>query len=115
MEKYAHILGIGYESVVKVPVNAKKQMDTTALAKLLEHDINAGNIPFLVVATVGTTDFGSIDDIAQICELAKKYNMWLHADAAYGSGVILSQKYKNKVENLKLCDSITVDFHKMFS
>ena len=28
--------------------------------------------------------------------------MWLHADAAYGSGVILSEKYKYKVAHLTI-------------
>lgn len=114
MEKSAHILGLGYESVVKVPVNSKKQMDFAALEKLVEEDVKAGNIPFLAVATIGTTDFGSIDPVNQMAKLCKKYNMWLHADAAYGSGVILSTKYAEKVANLNKCDSITVDFHKMF-
>ena len=114
MEKSAHILGLGYESVVKVPVDKNKRMDFNALSSLVEQDVKAGNIPFLVVATIGTTDFGSIDPVNQISELCKKHNMWLHADAAYGSGVILSQKYNYKVSNLNLCDSITVDFHKMF-
>lgn len=114
MEKSAHILGLGYESVVKVPVNSKKQMDFAALEKLVEEDVKAGNIPFLAVATIGTTDFGSIDPVNLMAKLCKKYNMWLHADAAYGSGVILSTKYAEKVANLNKCDSITVDFHKMF-
>lgn len=114
MEKSAHILGLGYESVVKVPVNEKKQMDFDVLEKLVAEDIKNGNIPFLVVATVGTTDFGSIDPIEKIHTLCEKNNMWLHADAAYGSGVILSEKYRSSVSSLKLCDSITVDFHKMF-
>jgi len=114
MEKSAHILGLGYEAVRKVPVDSKKRMDINALRSLVEEDKKAGNIPFLVVATAGTTDFGSIDPIAEIAALAKENNMWLHADAAYGSGVILSDKYSARVEALKLCDSITVDFHKMF-
>ena len=114
MEKSAHILGLGYESVVKVPVNEKKQMDSEVLKKLVEEDVNAGNIPFLIVGTVGTTDFGSIDPLSEIRKLCDKHNMWLHADAAYGSGVILSEKYKTLVQDLHLCDSITVDFHKMF-
>lgn len=114
MEKSAHILGLGYESCVKVPVNQNKQMDFEALKALVEKDIKDGNIPFLVVATIGTTDFGSIDPVEQISQLCAEHNMWLHADAAYGSGVILSDKYSYKVQNLHLCDSITVDFHKMF-
>lgn len=114
MEKSAHILGLGYQSVVKVPVDSHKKMDVKALRKLIEEDKANGNIPFLIVGTVGTTDFGSIDPLAELAQLAKENNMWLHADAAYGSGVILSDKYSNRVKALKLCDSVTVDFHKMF-
>jgi L-2,4-diaminobutyrate decarboxylase len=40
--------------------------------------------------------------------------MHLHADAAYGSGLIMSQKYRDRISAISLCDSITVDFHKMF-
>ncbi|MBQ1949921.1 MAG: aspartate aminotransferase family protein [Treponema sp.] len=114
MEKSAHILGLGYESVVKVPVDSRKRIDFAALERLVEEDVAAGNIPFLAVATIGTTDFGSIDPVDKIARLCKKHNMWLHADAAYGSGVVLSQKYADKVASLHKCDSITVDFHKMF-
>ena len=114
MEKSAHILGLGYQSVVKVPVDSRKKMDINALNQLIQKDIEQGNIPFLIVATVGTTDFGSIDDIKILHEIAQKNHMWLHADAAYGSGVIMSQKYAKRVDGLALCDSITVDFHKMF-
>ena len=113
MEKSAHILGLGYESVVKVPVDSKRRMDKDKLKSLIEKDIENGNIPFLIVCTVGTTDFGSIDPLKEASELCKKYNMWLHADAAYGSGVILSKKYSERVKDLSLADSITVDFHKM--
>lgn len=114
MEKTAAILGLGYDSVVKVPVDSKMRMDFKALSNLVESDIQKGNIPFLIVATIGTTDFGSIDPIEKIAELCKKHKIWLHSDAAYGSGVILSEKYKNRVSSLNLSDSITVDFHKMF-
>lgn len=114
MEKSAHILGLGYVSVVKVPVDEKKKMDFGAFKALVEKDVADGNIPFLAVATVGTTDFGSIDPISKMAEICAKYNMWLHADAAYGSGVVLSREYGDRVADLKLCDSITVDFHKMF-
>ena len=114
MEKSAHILGLGYNSVVKVPVTPQKKMDITTLEKLIAQDKKAGNIPFLVVGTVGTTDFGSIDNIKEIARIAKENNMWFHADAAYGSGLILSQKYASRIDGINLCDSITVDFHKMF-
>lgn len=114
MEKSSHLLGLGYDAVVKVPVDKRCKMDITSLKTLIESDVKNGNIPMCVVATIGTTDYGSIDPVDEIKPLCKEYGMWLHADAAYGSGVIMSDKYSSKVANLKLCDSITVDFHKMF-
>jgi len=114
MEKSCHIMGLGYKSVVKVPVDSRKRMDVSALRSLIDADLKAGNIPFLIVATVGTTDFGSIDPLEELNTIAREHNMWLHADSAYGSGVIMSEKYRSRVAALKLCDSITVDFHKMF-
>ncbi len=114
MEKSAHLLGLGYDAVVKVPVDSQCRMDIDALKALVQADLEAGNLPMCVVATIGTTDFGSIDNvdaIRPICDLA---HMWLHADAAYGSAAILSPTYRGRLGNLSLCDSITVDFHKMF-
>ena len=114
MEKSTHLLGMGYDAVVKVPVDARQKMDINALRRLVEADVKAGNIPFCAVATIGTTDYGSIDCVEEIHAIYKEYGMWLHADAAYGSGVIMSDEYRSRIGNLSLCDSITVDFHKMF-
>ena len=114
MEKGAHLLGLGYDAVVKVPVDNKQKMDACALEKLIGQDLENGNLPFCVVATIGTTDYGSIDPMSEISSVCQKYGLWLHADAAYGSAVILSSKYAQRVAGFNLCDSITVDFHKMF-
>lgn len=114
MEKSAHILGLGHNAVVKIPVDSKKRMDIDSLSSIVRNDVKNGNIPFLAVATIGTTDFGSIDPVEKISAICNEYGMWFHADAAYGSGVVLSQKYAGRVSALNLCDSITVDFHKMF-
>ncbi len=114
MEKACHILGMGYEAVRKVPVDSKCRMDLGVLAKMLEEDVRAGLFPFCAVATLGTTDFGSIDDARGMRELCDRYGMHLHADAAYGSGLIMSRKYRERISAVSLCDSVTVDFHKMF-
>ena len=114
MEKSAHLMGLGYESVVKVPVDRAMKMDVPALKDLIRRDADAGNLPFCVGATIGTTDFGSIDPLKELRNICDEYGMWLHGDAAYGSGVILSEKYASRVAGLEECDSITVDFHKMF-
>lgn len=114
MEKSAHLLGLGYNAVEKVPVDSRRKMDADKLEELVERDIAAGCIPFCIAVTAGTTDYGSIDPVDRIAALCKKHGIWLHADAAYGSGLIMSQKYKSRLGGINSCDSITVDFHKMF-
>ena len=114
MDKASHILGMGYQAVRKIPVDDRCRIDVNAFAKMLEEDVAAGLIPFCAVATFGTTDFGSIDDAVGMRKLCDRYGMHLHADAAYGSGLIMSVQYRDRISAISICDSLTVDFHKMF-
>jgi len=114
MEKSAHLLGLGYDAVRKVPVDELCRMDVQKLKTMLEEDVSEGLLPFCIVATIGTTDYGSIDPVEKLRVVCDAYNLHLHADAAYGSGLQLSQHYQQRLGDLGLCDSITVDFHKMF-
>ncbi len=112
-EKGAHMMGLGYDAVVKLPVDDKERIDTAKALEIIQRDYDEGLYPFLVTATIGTTDFGSIDNVFELRKIADRFGMYLHADAAYGSGAILSS-YKDRIGDLSLADSITVDFHKMF-
>ena len=114
MDKASHILGMGYQAVRKIPVDDRCRIDVAAFGRMLEDDVAAGLIPFCAVATFGTTDFGSVDDAVGMRALCDRYGMHLHADAAYGSGLAMSQTYKGRISAISVCDSLTVDFHKMF-
>ena len=92
----------------------KHDVQKKGLPDNFREDKDKGNIPFLIAATDGTTDYGSIDPIKELVKIGIADNMWIHADAAYGSGVVMSDKYRERIKDLSLCDSITVDFHKMF-
>lgn len=114
MDKTCHIMGLGYESVRKIPVDDKCRVDIVAFEKMVADDVKEGLLPFCAVATIGTTDFGSIDSVRDMRLICDKYSMHLHGDAAYGSALIMSSKYRERLGNLSLCDSLTIDFHKMF-
>ena len=114
MDKASHILGMGYNAVRKIPVDSKCRVDVPAFERMVEEDVKAGLYPFCAVATLGTTDFGSIDDAVGMRKVCDKYGMHLHGDAAYGSGLIMSKTYRHRLDGTKVCDSVTVDFHKMF-
>jgi len=114
MDKACHFMGLGYESVRKIPVDSRCRIDISQFGKMVEEDVKKGFFPFCAVATIGTTDYGSIDNVGRMREICDRYGMHLHADAAYGSGLVMSSKYRDRMGNLSVCDSITVDFHKMF-
>ena len=67
---------------------------------------------FAIVATGGTTNFGIVDDLRAIGELAKAASIWYHIDGAYGLAGILSPKYKHLFDGSELADSLIVDPHK---
>ncbi|WP_281445157.1 pyridoxal phosphate-dependent decarboxylase family protein, partial [Paenarthrobacter nicotinovorans] len=71
-------------------------------------------VPMAVVATAGTTDFGSVDPLSELAALVRAYDSWLHVDAAYGGGLIVSGRYRHLLDGIHLADSVTVDFHKTF-
>ncbi|MCB5180793.1 pyridoxal phosphate-dependent decarboxylase family protein [Streptomyces antimicrobicus] len=114
VKKSAAMLGLGYEAVIPVPVDRTKQMDTSVLALELENCVREGLFPMAVVATAGTTDFGSIDPLPEIARLAAEHSAWMHVDAAYGCGLLVSPTRRHLLDGIELADSVTVDYHKSF-
>jgi L-2,4-diaminobutyrate decarboxylase len=114
VQKSAKLLGLGQDSVVRVPVDHDKRMRTVALARELERCAKDGLIPMAVVATAGTTDFGSIDPLPEIAELCDRYDTWMHVDAAYGCGLLTSLRHRDRIDGIERADSVTVDYHKSF-
>jgi L-2,4-diaminobutyrate decarboxylase len=114
VKKSAKLLGLGPDAVVVVPVDQDKRMRTVALAHELERCVRDGLVPMAVVATAGTTDFGSIDPLPEIAGLCERFGTWLHVDAAYGCGLLTSLKYRDRLTGIERADSVTVDYHKSF-
>jgi L-2,4-diaminobutyrate decarboxylase len=114
VKQSAALLGLGHDAVVLVATDASKCMDPTALAGALARLQAEGLLPIAVVATAGTTDFGSIDPLEEVAAIAAHYGIWLHVDAAYGGALALSQCHAGRLRGIALADSLTVDFHKLF-
>ncbi|WP_255275976.1 pyridoxal phosphate-dependent decarboxylase family protein [Actinomadura madurae] len=72
-------------------------------------------MPFLVVATAGTTAAGVIDPLHEIADLCRDSRLHLHADAAYGGAAALSDRLAPALDGIGRADSITVDAHKWLS
>lgn len=114
LKKSCNILGLGESILVQVPINDAFQMSAYELELAIANEIAAGNIPIAIVATAGTTDFGSIDPLLEIGKIAEKYALWYHVDAAYGCGLMLSDKHNYLLNGIQQANSVTVDYHKAF-
>ena len=111
-EKAAIALGFGQENVRKIPVDNQFRMRADLLAKTIQDDLAAGKRPCCVVASVGTTAVSAMDPVPAIADIAERYNLWLHVDAAYaGSSAILPEK-RYILDGVERAHSLVINPHK---
>jgi aromatic-L-amino-acid decarboxylase len=114
IESAAGLLGIGSDFVRRIPTDADFKMNIDALNDQVNKDKAAGFAPFCVVAQVGSTNTGSVDSIQKIVDVCVKNKLWLHIDAAYGGGTILTSAGRTLLAGIEQADSIATDPHKWF-
>lgn len=112
--KASNLLGL---DLLQTPVLFEsRQIDPSALKNLVEEAVANGKKYFIVIANMGTTMFGSVDDPDVYTDLLEGMNLEykLHIDGAYGGFVYPFSNLKSKVNfsNPKI-SSITIDAHKM--
>lgn len=106
IKKAAMISGLGIDNLIYVKGDSNGKMDIQDLSVKITDARNAGQAPFAVVATLGTTVTGNIDPIHDIASVCKAEGLWLHADAIYGGAIILSKKEKHRLKGIEKADSI---------
>ena len=97
-----------------LPPDAQLQVRTDALEEAIALDKKNGVRPICIVGVFGTTNTGAVDDIRALRRIADTEGMWLHVDAAYGGGMLLSHEWPLRDRGLELADSVTIDPHKWF-
>ncbi len=113
VQRSAALLGLGEHAVRAVPVDRELRMDPGLLAETLAETVREGGTPIAVVATAGTTDTGAVDPLHRAADLAAEYGAWLHVDAAYGGGALLSERLAPLLDGIARADSVSLDWHKL--
>ncbi|MHC3468683.1 pyridoxal phosphate-dependent decarboxylase family protein [Streptomyces sp. 7R007] len=106
LPRAAWLLGMPDPVVVPAPTGT---MDPAALDAAL----TALPGPHLVAATAGTTDAGLIDPLPEIAGLCAAHRARLHIDAAYGGGLLFSDRHRDKLAGLERAHTVTLDLHKL--
>ncbi|CAI2730775.1 unnamed protein product [Schistosoma spindalis] len=87
--------------------------DSKDLQEAIENDINKGFIPIMCVATMGTTSTCEFENLYEIGNICKKFNIWFHVDAAYAGSALLCPEFRYLGEGIELANSININAHKL--
>jgi glutamate/tyrosine decarboxylase-like PLP-dependent enzyme len=112
VDKALHIAGRGRSPRRTIETDANYRMSAAALERALEDDRRNGVRPWMVVASAGTVDTGSVDPLLEIAELCRRYGAWFHVDGAYGGLFALNDEGKAKLRGIEQADSVALDPHK---
>jgi aromatic-L-amino-acid decarboxylase len=112
IEKGAKIAGIGKNNVVKIATNHKLELRADLLLQQIEQDLKTGFEPLCIVAAIGTTGTMAMDPLAEIAQIAEKFKIWLHVDAAYAGSALLLPEYHNLIKGIEKADSFVFNPHK---
>src|SRR5213595_2987745 len=112
ISKAAALLGIGRENVRLVAVDERFKIRVDDLVAKITADLEAGYLPFCVVANAGTVNTGAVDPLAEIREIADRFQLWMHVDGSYGAFAVLAESAKKLFAGIERADSIALDPHK---
>jgi glutamate/tyrosine decarboxylase-like PLP-dependent enzyme len=114
VDKAVDAIGVGRAGYRKLPTDERYRVRLDLLERAIAEDRARGVQPLCIAAVAGATNTGSVDDLVALRRIADRERLWLHGDAAYGGGMLLSKRSPGLLAGLELCDSVTLDPHKWF-
>jgi aromatic-L-amino-acid/L-tryptophan decarboxylase len=112
LEKALRVIGLAAESLRKLPSDAAFRIPIGELRRCIEQDRAAGQRPFCVIASAGTTNTGAIDPLPELSALCREQGLWLHVDGAYGAAAVIAERGRELLAGVELADSLSLDPHK---
>ncbi len=113
--KAARLAGFRPGQISVVEVDDHLRMDLDRLRRAIDADRDAGREPFLVIASAGSTDTGTIDPLPQLADICEQQGLWMHVDGAYGGFFQLTERGRERLSGIGRADSLALDPHKGLS
>ncbi len=111
-DKGIRMAGLGSDNLRKIPLDENFSMIPAELDRAIKADIDAGHKPTCVIATLGSTSLSAIDPLKAIGEICRKYNVWLHVDAAWAGSALVLPEFRWMIAGIKNADSFVFNPHK---
>lgn len=105
-------IGLADDEIRILPTDNQMRLPVEGLRQAISDDLRLGRRPSMVVATAGTTNTGTVDDLPAIAELCRQHGLWLHVDAAYGGPAALCEPGRHALSGIEYADSVVLDPHK---
>ncbi|XP_045552186.1 acidic amino acid decarboxylase GADL1 isoform X1 [Salmo salar] len=113
VSKAAAFLGIGTNNVYVIPSDKRGKMIPAEFEKQVQRAKDEGALPFMVNATAGTTVLGAFDPLEEIADICERHNLWMHVDACWGGGALMSKKHRYLLQGIHRANSVAWNPHKM--
>ncbi len=110
--KAIELLGIGNANLRLLPETGEG-LDVEALRDQIARDRAQGGLPFALIGTAGSVNFGRYDNLNALADVAAAEQIWLHVDGAFGAWTRLADApWRALSDGIGRADSIACDFHK---
>lgn len=112
VEKAVKIAGIGADNFIKISTNDDYSINTSELNYAIRKDLMQGKTPLAIVAALGTTSSTAMDNIEEVGNIAAKYGVWFHVDAAYAGSALILPEYRHLIKGIEKVDTFVMNPHK---
>lgn len=112
IEKDVKIAGLGRKHIHFIDIDEQRGLDPVALQQAITEDRQNGFIPAGIVACIGGTAMGAVDNIEAIGKIAQQEDIYLHIDAAWAGNAMVLPEHRHHMKGVELADSYVYNPHK---
>src|SRR5215212_6474398 len=112
VEKAALLAGFGRTNLHVISTDENYAMEPDKLDRAIRADLEQGFVPCAIIATTGTTTTTALDPVKAIAEIAHRYRIWLHVDAALAGSAMILPECRWMWEGIEAADSLVLNPHK---
>ncbi|KAK9089514.1 hypothetical protein Scep_028596 [Stephania cephalantha] len=114
--KACKIAGIPPENIrtICTTLGSEFGLEPRLVFEAMEADVAGGLKPIYLCATVGTTSSTAVDPVDGLADVAKRFGVWFHVDAAYAGSACICPEFRGYLDGVELADSLSLSPHKWF-